>query len=309
MVTTLTLNPAVDKTFYIDDFRTNELNRATRIQFHAGSKGINVARFLKKAGIEATACGFAGGYGGKLLEDILTQEGVAYRFVKTKASTRVNTKVADLKNQTFTDINEPGGEISGNELEALFLVIDKLAKTSRYVALGGSIQPGMDIHIYQTLIARIHKQGALCALDCGGQTLQHGVAAKPEIIKPNLLELSQYMGSPLKTEKEIATAAASILQKGVKYVLVSLGEHGSFCFSQEGALRVQPIAVEVNSTIGAGDAFLTGFLYGTVNGFSFSDCVRHAASFSTAKVCVEGCAAPAKQELMKYLDEIKIERR
>ena len=49
-IATVTLNPAIDQTVKVDNFRPNTVNRALAISFDASGKGINVVSFLADYG-------------------------------------------------------------------------------------------------------------------------------------------------------------------------------------------------------------------------------------------------------------------
>lgn len=52
MVLTVTLNPAIDKTVYVDKLEFGELNRIKSVRLDPGGKGINVSKALSTYGIE-----------------------------------------------------------------------------------------------------------------------------------------------------------------------------------------------------------------------------------------------------------------
>ncbi|MEW6510926.1 MAG: PfkB family carbohydrate kinase, partial [Bacteroidota bacterium] len=78
MVTTVTLNPMVDKTLAIDQVRRGEVTRATAMHMVAGGKGVNVSRQLKLLGVDTVATGFIGGETGTLLERLLDEEQIPH---------------------------------------------------------------------------------------------------------------------------------------------------------------------------------------------------------------------------------------
>ena len=62
MITAVTLNPALDKVYFIEDFQVGEMYRVGQMVESAGGKGVNVARIVKTLGIDSTAIGFKGAW-------------------------------------------------------------------------------------------------------------------------------------------------------------------------------------------------------------------------------------------------------
>ena len=63
MITTVTFNPAVDKTAQVETLVTGGLNRLQNVRQDAGGKGINVSKTLKAIGVPSRATGFLAGNG------------------------------------------------------------------------------------------------------------------------------------------------------------------------------------------------------------------------------------------------------
>ncbi|MCL6629337.1 MAG: 1-phosphofructokinase, partial [Armatimonadetes bacterium] len=70
MISTVTLNPALDKSVYIDRLRPNDANRIIKIEIDAGGKGVNASRMLKELGSQTVALGFLGGQTGRFIEQV-----------------------------------------------------------------------------------------------------------------------------------------------------------------------------------------------------------------------------------------------
>jgi len=68
MIYTITLNPALDRTLWIEQIKPDDSNRIEKEERFAGGKGIDVSRVLKTLGISNKALGFTGGFDGEELE-------------------------------------------------------------------------------------------------------------------------------------------------------------------------------------------------------------------------------------------------
>ena len=68
MITTVTLNPAIDKTITTSRLLPGQVNRGDSVKNIAGGKGINVTKVLRQYGSSVCALGFLGGYTGRFIE-------------------------------------------------------------------------------------------------------------------------------------------------------------------------------------------------------------------------------------------------
>lgn len=307
ILSTVTLNPAVDKTYFVRDFSVNGLNRVDRIKINMGGKGVNVAATAARCGINCLAGGFLSGYNGQIIGKYLKEAGVTPDFVYTEGETRINIKIVDTENQTYTDINESGPEISKSETDALYKKIEELAVKSDAVYFGGSFHPCLGNDIYKNLISLVKNKGTKAILDADGESLRLGIEALPNIIKPNQDELERLIGSKIKTITDVSKAAKTLMDKGIENVLVSLGGNGAVAANANKIYRVYPMNAAVRSTVGAGDSFLCGFLYGQTVSDEFTVALRYAMAFATAKIQTEGTDIPAFEALKQDYEKVTVE--
>ncbi|HUM82136.1 MAG TPA: 1-phosphofructokinase, partial [Methanothrix sp.] len=68
MIYTITLNPALDRTLWIEKVRDDVSNRILEEKSFAGGKSVDVSKVLKNLGQESIALGFVGGFAGRELE-------------------------------------------------------------------------------------------------------------------------------------------------------------------------------------------------------------------------------------------------
>ena len=84
MIITVTPNASVDKTYLVEGFGVDRINRPSESWTSSGGKGVNVARVLKELGREALATGFVGGQTGEALLRGLDAEGIRHDFVRAE---------------------------------------------------------------------------------------------------------------------------------------------------------------------------------------------------------------------------------
>ena len=110
----------------------------------------------------------------------------------------------------------------------------------------------------------------------GGKFLP--VLDKLYLLKPNRIELQHLSGLPCGTDEEIKAAAASLLDKGLHAIAVSLGSSGCYYADRDGKSffrKLRPVADMANAT-GAGDAFMAGLACAFVRGAKPEDMVDYA---------------------------------
>lgn len=122
-----------------------------------------------------------------------------------------------------------------------------------------------------------------------------------DYIKPNETELSILVGRPLKGMEEIREGARSMLKKGVKNVLVTLGSEGCL-FVTEGTEEYYPACkVEAVDTTAAGDSFTAAFALALSRGKSCGEAIRFGQKVSSIAVTRKGAqtSIPSPEEVMK----------
>lgn len=76
---------------------------------------------------------------------------------------------------------------------------------------------------------------------------------------PNESELALLSGLPTGTDDDIVTAARSLIARGIKTVIVTLGGRGARMITATEVVNIAPVKVTPKDTTGAGDAFIGSF--------------------------------------------------
>ena len=303
MITTITLSPAFDRTYYVDNFNVSGLNRAWQVKVNMGGKGINFSSIIAACSLSCTATGFLG-EGREKFESFLKEKSVVPDFVETEGEIRTNIKICDISNNSYTDLNQCSSAVSEKDIKKLFKKVDTFCKKNKFLYMGGTLPPGVPTEIYKELIAIGKARGAVCVLDASGEALLKGIEAEPDIIKPNRHEAEEILGRKIETVEDAAKAARKLCSLGAKTTLLTLGGDGAICAEGESVLYARPLPVMARSTVGAGDSFLGGFVYGRSKNLGNAASLKYAVSFSGAKVQTEGTDIPSFGELCALKSEV-----
>lgn len=298
-VVTVALNPALDHTIEVGQLRVGEVNRALRMQVDVGGKGINVASCLADFGVVTAVTGQIGRDNAAQFETLFNAKGIDNRCFYLDGLTRINTKLVDTTSGETTDINMPGPTLEPDAVQALFerllARIDTLVSPGSWVVATGSLPPQWPADTYQRIITHVHSLGAHVLLDASGTALAGGMAAAPDIIKPNRAELAELIGRPLSDTDSVVAAARELLARpnAPDTVVVSMGGDGALFVNRNEALLAHPIPTELISTVGAGDAMVAGIVAAQIAGLALADCARLATAFSAGKLARLGPHLPA----------------
>jgi 1-phosphofructokinase len=310
MILTVTLNPALDKTAAVDVMRPNALNRLRDITLDAGGKGVNVSAMVKALGGSTLAMGFAGGYAGDELLARIAERGIEHDFVRIKAMTRINLKVAD-SGGGLTELNEPGPVILAEEWEALEKKLAAKAAAGNIFVLSGSLPRGIPADTYKRLCITLRSAGARVFVDADGEALRLALEAPPDYVKPNRYELLQYFGledDGKPTEACLAGLLRKLLDRGVSLAALSMGPQGALFASPEAFWRGEALPVSVRSTVGAGDSMAGALAYGIDKGLPTEQCLALAMAASGGAAATEGTKAPEAQTVENLLKQVKLRR-
>jgi 1-phosphofructokinase len=270
VIITVTPNPGLDLTYALPAASDAEVDvhRATSSTLEASGKGVNVSRALAKVGVPTCAVLPAGGPTGRSLAELLDDDGVSHRIIQQAGQTRVNTTALRPGGETVK-LNGPGGELSAAEQDSLLAettlaLVEARARVEGtvWLAVCGSLPPGVGTQLVVDLVDLAHRHGARCAVDASGDALSAALSAGADLLAPNRRELSEVnphapAAGPVE---ELADAARSLSLQTKAELLISLGRDGALYTDGRQVLHgFGPSLTPVN-TAGAGDALLAGWL-------------------------------------------------
>ena len=300
MIVTVTMNPAIDKTVDIGKFERGDLNRIKRVEIDAGGKGINVSKTIRELGGESIATGFVGGTSGTIIKQVLTDLGLKTDFVEVKGETRTNLKVVEETGEV-TELNEPGPEVSKEQLNDLLNRLEGYANPDTLFVLAGSIPAGIPTDIYRKITEQVHQKGAKVLLDADGVLFSESLKGKPDMLKPNRSELERYYQMDYRaSEQELVSMGEKLLDQGVSMAAISLGQMGAIFLTKGKRYRCPGLRVKAHSTVGAGDALVAAMAYSWDEKLPLETCIRLCMGVSAGAVTSIG-TKPPKRSLVDEL--------
>lgn len=310
MLVTVTMNPSVDRTVALEEFRLGETNRVKEVRSDASGKGINVSKALIKQGFTSTATGLLAGREGEFVEEAVRSAGITPRFTwLSKGQTRTNTKIFEIKHNWTTEINEPGPVVAAEDEAAFWQDFREILPQARFVICSGSLPPGIHPDFYARLIETCREHGVKVCLDTSGPALTAGVKAKPVMLKPNEDEVEQLLGWKPAGKEEMLAAVERLVHLGSELVVMSLGAEGAvFCRQGEEVLWGKAAAEPLASTSGCGDALVAGVVACLLTNRSWEETVRWSIATATATAEIFGTGFPDEEHIRRVLPRVVVER-
>jgi tagatose 6-phosphate kinase len=310
MITTVTLNAAIDKTYFMKRVEMGKVLRVPSVIADAGGKGINAARVLKLLGCDVTATGFLGGHNGRFIAAELDKHSIKNDFVQVEEESRLALTIIDESTGRSTELIEPGPRIMEEQIDAMKCKIAELAARSRIVTFNGSLPSGVPADLYADLIGIAKNEGAIVFLDASGEALKLAVHAQPDLIKPNEDEAAGLFGERVGADEEVNWTAklAAVSRLGIGCVIVSLGAKGAAVLWDGAAYRVHVPVIKAVNPVGSGDSFVAGLAAGIADGRSPEECLKLAAAAGSANALNERAGYVRLDEVANLKQQVRIER-
>ncbi len=304
-ITTLTINPALDKSTSIARLMPEHKLKCKVPSYAAGGGGINVARVIKRLDGMAKAIYQSSGEAGFLIKSLLDKELIESIPFATKEWTRENFIVVDESTNQQYRFGMPGPNYSKAELDVCLDLVKKTAQKNSFLVISGSIPDGVPVNFYAKISKWAKSEDVKVILDTSGPALKESINEGVFLVKPNLKELSELAGLDfIEGHQQEEIAMSLIHDKKAEIVVVSLGARGAMMASQFGIEYITPPTVKTKSTVGAGDSMVGGMTWALANNLDYSDVLKYGIACGTATTMNEGtqlCQLKDVTQVYEYL--------
>lgn len=298
---TITLNPSVDRILYLDEYVPEVTNRLTKAFDGLGGKGTHVSINLSILGLESQAMGIAYGKNGDKIINMLSKDKIDVCFLKKEgAESRTNYLVIE-GNGKCTILAEKGEILDDEKIDEFIEFMDSHISEGDYLVFSGDSSNCVNPNVYNNIMKAFEDRHVKVFMDASGKTLCRCMEEKPFLIKPNLDELSFVCGRELSSEEEMIKAMKELSKDGPQIIALTLGADGAIVLANDKVYRVKSPEVEVKNTIGCGDCFLSGVIYGVYNNLPIESTLKLATAIAAAGACSE-LSAGFDIELAKNLE-------
>jgi 1-phosphofructokinase family hexose kinase len=258
MIVTVTPNTGIDLSLIVPEFELNKTIRSGQSALGMGGKATDVSWILGRLGVPNLAIGFAAGYTGRQMVKMLEERGSSTRFVWTGGESRRNTIIVAQDGQGQSTFTVSTLEVSARHLIKFNQVFHESLKQADCLVLGGSLPRGVPVTFFKGLIEIAHARSIPVLFDASGPGLLAGLEGKPDLIKPNRVELGEITGETILTKQATYQAARQVHQQTGAAVIASMGKDGAFAVLPERSYWIPALNQKVVSAAGAGDGVLAG---------------------------------------------------
>ena len=310
MILTVTPNPCVDKTVFIDDLQVGTFMRSRKCTCIPGGKGTNVSRAVKALGRATKAMAIVGGHPGAHVVDMIEhQDGVPCVPVWVASQTRTITTVLEKKIHRQTAFFEPGSRVTDEEAARLRETFSKAVSHAKVVTFNGTVPDPNIRTLYRDLIPIAKEHRVITILDSHGPELALGLDAVPFMVKPNVAETEELVGYSLDTDDARWRAMDSFHAKGVELVVLSLGKDGALVSRDGQRLHVIPPAIDEVNSVGSGDALVAGYAIGLMEGMQLEVMAILACAAGTANAMSWDIGHFTQDEVDAVARQVRVEPR
>ena len=306
MIVTVTLNPAIDKSTGTDKIQPEKKVRCTELLVEAGGGGINVSKAIRKLGGESLALFTSGGRNGTLLKDLLDQLSIPSFAIPVHGETRENFSVAESSTNAQYRFVMPGPSMNTEQIDQCLQALEQLPASVNLLVVSGSMPSGVPDTFLGNVATIARKKQLKLLIDSSGAALSKALEVGVYMVKPNLSELSQWVGREELQLHEVEEAAMQLVKsRKASVVVVSLGPAGALLVSEGLVKRIQAPTVKKKSTIGAGDSMVAGMAWMLSQQKSLQEVAMFGVACGTAATMNAGTALFETKDVYRLYDWIK----
>jgi 6-phosphofructokinase 2 len=302
-IVTLTMNPAIDIAADVAQVLPTHKLRCTSVRRDPGGGGINVARVIARLGGDVRAVFPVGGQIGDLLRGLVDAENISSETISLSQDTRESFTVEESKTGQQYRFLLPGPELTHAECRNCLAAVAQMLPAPTFFVMSGGLPAGVPDDFVARAAQAAKALGAKVVVDTSGPALAAALKEGVFLVKPNLREMQELVGSELSRREQQIMAARGLIERGAaEAVALTLGQHGGLLVTRQQAQYAPGLPVEPVSTVGAGDSFLGAMIWSLAAGQSIENAFRYGMAAGSAALLSAGT------QLCKADDVLRLHR-
>lgn len=314
MITTVTLNPAIDREYFVDKnevMKNQFIYNHQDLKVYPGGKGLISAINFRALGYkDVQNIGFVGGKQGLFFQKMVQKHNIISNYIHTESEIRNNVKVIGRNPATYTQYNDYTFKVEKADVEELIIRFKRSISESNCILMSGSVPEGVDFDIYQRLIKIAKAKGKHVFLQASGEALKLALEAKPDVVTPYFKHHKTILDLEMNKKEDYIKVGKKMQEMGAKLVMIPF-HCDRLVFDKSGQVyQLSPKGYCIINWLGASDAYNAAYLdYAfQADDFDFLEANKKAAAAALWIAEKEEIYLNEQKDFHSFLDRIEIKK-
>ena len=291
----------MDLVFKVEQIpKIGETIRGKGLFMAPGGKGANQAVACARQEIKTYLIGSIGGDElSKTCKQSLLKYGVDCTYISELTDQRCGVAGIFLESNNNRIITDQGANKFQN-IDSIIDILDNISEKNDILVS----QLEIPVDVIEAAFKKAKERNMITILNVAPvMQLSDNLLALIDILVVNETEMEIISGQTINNLEQIQDSAKGLLSRGVKSVLLTLGENGSIYIDSIGNIKVDAFNTNVVDTTAAGDTYIGAFAAQLIEGISIEKAMIYASAAASLSIKKQGAqiSIPTKSETQEFM--------